>query len=54
MARLTVNTESTNWSFPEKPKWMRWRTYNRHVEKFEAYDETLNNVMLRHVRKMCR
>lgn len=54
MARLTGNTGSTDWNFPEKPKWMRWRTYNRHVEKFEAYDETLNNVMLRHARKMCR
>ncbi len=54
MARLTGNTGSTDWNFPEKPKWMRWHTYNRHVEKFEAYDEMLDNVMLRFAQKMCR
>ena len=24
------------WEFPPKPKWMRWRTYNRAEEKFAA------------------
>ena len=48
------NTDNTNRSFPEKPKWMRWRTFARYFQKFEAYDETLDNVMLRLVKKMRR
>ena len=27
------------WDFPPKPKWMRWPTYNRAVEKFDKYEE---------------
>jgi hypothetical protein len=27
------------WELPPKPKWMRWRTYNRLVERFEVYDD---------------
>ena len=26
------------WELPPKPKWMRWRTYNRMVESFERYE----------------
>ena len=26
---------------PAKPKWMRWRTYNRLEEKFDRYEEML-------------
>lgn len=29
------------WELPPKPKWMRWRTYNRAVEKFERYESML-------------
>ncbi len=50
--RLIGNTESTGWNFPEKPKWMRWHTYNRHVEKYEAYDLTLDAAMLQFAMKM--
>jgi hypothetical protein len=28
-----------DWDFPPKPKRMRWRTYNRLIEKFDRYDE---------------
>jgi hypothetical protein len=28
-----------DWNYPPKPKWMRWRTYNRLIEKFDCYDE---------------
>jgi hypothetical protein len=28
-----------DWNYPPKPKWMRWRTYNRLIEKFDRYDE---------------
>ena len=27
---------------PPKPKWMRWKTYNRYAEKLEQYDDILD------------
>jgi len=30
------------WDFPPKPKWMRWRTYNRIEEKFDRYESMLD------------
>jgi hypothetical protein len=30
------------WDIPPKPKWMRWHTYNRAVEKFDRYEEVLD------------
>jgi hypothetical protein len=30
------------WDLPPKPKWMRWRTYNRAVEKFGCYEAILD------------
>jgi hypothetical protein len=30
------------WDFPPKPKWMRWRTYNRAVAKFDRYESILD------------
>jgi hypothetical protein len=27
------------WELPPKPKWMRWRTYKRLAERFDAYDD---------------
>jgi hypothetical protein len=30
------------WDMPPKPKWMRWRTYNRAMEKFDRYESTLD------------
>jgi hypothetical protein len=34
-----------DWDFPPKPKWMRWRTYNRAEEKFNSYDSILDEGM---------
>lgn len=31
-----------DWDFPPKPKWMRWRTYNRAEEKFDRYESILD------------
>ena len=31
-----------NWEFPPKPKWMRWRTYNRAQEQFDRYESILD------------
>ena len=38
-ARLIGNLDPEEWELPPKPKWMRWRTYNRLEERFEAYDD---------------
>jgi hypothetical protein len=29
------------WDLPPKPKWMRWHTYNRAVEKFDRHEARL-------------
>ena len=29
----------TDWDFPPKPPWMRWRTYNRHFARWEWYEQ---------------
>ena len=34
------------WDFPPKPKWMRWRTYNRAEEKFDRYEAALNEGLM--------
>jgi hypothetical protein len=38
-ARLIGNLDPEEWELPPKPKWMRWRTYKRLEERFEAYDD---------------
>ena len=30
------------WDLPPKPKWMRWKTYNRYEQKFDRYEAKLN------------
>ena len=34
------------WDLPPKPKWMRWSTYNRAVEKFDHYEAILDISIL--------
>jgi hypothetical protein len=36
-ARLIAGFNPDAWEFPSKPKWMRWRTYQRYAEKHEHY-----------------
>jgi hypothetical protein len=38
-ARLIGDLDPDDWELPPKPKWMRWRTYKRLAERFEAYDD---------------
>jgi hypothetical protein len=40
-ARLIADLDPDEWELPPKPKWIRWRTYNRLEEKFDHYEETL-------------
>jgi len=41
-ARLIGDCDHDEWDLPPKPKWMRWWTYNRLVEKFDSYEEVLD------------
>ena len=41
-ARLIGDCDPDEWDLPPKPKGMRWATYNRHVEKFDRYEELLD------------
>lgn len=41
-SRLIADLEPDEWDLPPKPKWMRWRTYNRHEEKFDAYEDVID------------
>jgi hypothetical protein len=40
------------WDLPPKPKWMRWRTYNRAVEKFDRYEGILDAGLFALVAKL--
>jgi hypothetical protein len=41
-SRLIADLDPDEWDLPPKPKWMHWRTYNRYVEKFDAYEDVLS------------
>ena len=34
--KLIADLDPDEWELPPKPKWMRWRTYNRFEEKFRS------------------
>ena len=40
--RLIGDCNPDEWDLPPKPKWMRWRTYNRYVERFDSYQAILD------------
>jgi hypothetical protein len=42
------------WQLPPKPKWMRWKTYCRFVERFERYEAMLDASALSRVRRLLR
>jgi hypothetical protein len=42
-SRLIGDCDPHEWDLPPKPKWMRWRTYSRYVERFEAYEDILDS-----------
>jgi len=35
------------WDLAPKPKWMRWSTYNRAVEKFDLYQDILDESLIK-------
>ena len=45
-ARLIGDLDPEDWELPPKPKWMRWATYNRYVERFDNYESRLDNICI--------
>jgi hypothetical protein len=41
-ARLIGDRDPDEWDLPPKPKWMRWRTYQRYVDKYDHYEAVLD------------
>jgi hypothetical protein len=41
-AKLIGHLDPEEWDLPPKPKWMRWNTYNRYVERFDSYESILD------------
>jgi hypothetical protein len=41
-SRLIGSLDPDEWDLPPKPKWMRWRTYNRLVNRYDAYEAILD------------
>jgi len=41
-SRLIGDHDPDDWDLPPKPKWMRWSTYNRLVDRFDSYEEILD------------
>ena len=41
-SRLIGDCDPDEFDLPPKPKWMRWHTYNRHVERYDAYEDILD------------
>jgi hypothetical protein len=37
--RLIANLDPDEWDLPPKPKWVRWATYNRHVDRYDRYED---------------
>lgn len=42
-SRLIGNNDQDEWDLPPKPKWMRWRTYDRLEGRFDHYEAVLND-----------
>jgi hypothetical protein len=41
-AKLIGDHDPDEWDLPPKPKWMRWPTYDRYVERFDKYQAILD------------
>jgi hypothetical protein len=39
---LIADLDPDAWDLPPKPKWMRWKTYNRYVDRYDAYERILD------------
>lgn len=41
-SRLIADLDPDEWDLPPKPKWMRWSTYNRYLERYDHYEDILD------------
>jgi hypothetical protein len=44
--RLIGDLDPDDWDLPPKPKGMRWRTYQRFVDRFDQLEERLDREFL--------
>jgi hypothetical protein len=51
-SRLIGDCDPHEWDLPPKPKWMRWHTYNRHVERYDAYEDILDEGTFERMAKL--
>jgi hypothetical protein len=53
-SRLGSDDKDSNWHLPlpAKPKWMRWATFARHLDRFLDYEGTLLKVNAAWVAKL--
>ena len=51
---MAEQLDPEEWDLPPKPKWMRWKTYHRLVERFERYEAMLDAGALSRVSKLVR
>ena len=53
-SRLIADLDPDEWDLPPKPKWMRWRTYDRYTQRYDAYEAILDNGCLELLAKLLR
>jgi hypothetical protein len=46
------NFDPDEWDLPPKPKWMRWKTYNRMVERSERYEAMVEEGLLEAIMRL--
>jgi hypothetical protein len=52
--RLIGDCDPDEWALPPKPKWMRWRTYQRYVDKYDSYEAVLDDSTLATLARLLR
>ena len=52
--RLISDLDPQEWDLPPKPKWMRWKTYQRYVDQFERYEAALDASSLSRAIKLMK
>jgi hypothetical protein len=45
-SRLIADCDPGEWDLPPKPKWMRGRTYNRYVQRYDRYEDILEQGII--------
>jgi hypothetical protein len=51
---LIGELDPEEWDLPPKPKWMRWKTYHRLVERYDRYDAALDAASLSRASRLMR